>query len=136
MNKDHQQALSRIVIAAVLFVAALLVPVKNNCRVLLFLIPYAVVGWDVLWKALRNIVRGQVFDENFLMSLATVGAFAIREYPEAVAVGETIVIKAGERIPLDGVVLEGYSTISTAALTGESLPREVAKGGTVISGCN
>jgi Cd2+/Zn2+-exporting ATPase len=176
----------RIVLGAVLFTAALLASVKGDYRFLLFLIPYAVAGWDVLWKALRNIFRGQVFDENFLMSIATVGAFAIREYPEAVAVmlfyqvgelfqsyavgksrrsiaalmdirpdyanvetedglkqvdpkaaavGDIIVIKAGERIPLDGVVLEGDSTVNTAALTGESLPREVAKGDSVISGC-
>ena len=156
-------------------------------RLLLFLIPYLVIGWDVLWRAVRNIAHGQVFDENFLMALATVGALAIGEYPEAVfvmlfyqvgelfqsyavdqsrksitalmdirpdyanmegpdgqleqvdpedvAVGDTIVIKAGERIPLDGVVLEGSSTVDTAALTGESLPRRVESGDDVISGC-
>ena len=152
-----------------------------------FLLPYLVIGWDVLWRAVRNIAHGQVFDENFLMALATVGALAIGEYPEAVfvmlfyqvgelfqsyavdqsrksitalmdirpdyanmegpdgqleqvdpedvAVGDTIVIKAGERIPLDGVVLEGSSTVDTAALTGESLPRQVESGDDVISGC-
>ena len=156
-------------------------------RLFLFLLPYLVIGWDVLWRAVRNIAHGQVFDENFLMALATVGALAIGEYPEAVfvmlfyqvgelfqsyavdqsrksitalmdirpdyanmegpdgqleqvdpedvAVGDTIVIKAGERIPLDGVVLEGSSTVDTAALTGESLPRRVESGDDVISGC-
>lgn len=155
-------------------------------RLFLFLIPYALVGWDVLWKALRNIKNGQVFDENFLMSLATVGAMAMGEYtegvavmlfyqvgelfqsvavhrsrrsiaqlmdirpdsanveregelcevdPEEVAVGETIVIKPGERVPLDGRVLEGSSALDTAALTGESLPRDVEPGAEVISGC-
>ena len=148
-------------------------------------IPYAVIAWDVLWRAVRNIAHGQVFDENFLMSLATVGALATGEYPEAVfvmlfyqvgelfqsyavdqsrksitslmdirpdyanievdgqlrqvdpedvAVGDTIVIKAGERIPLDGVVL-GHLYVDTAALTGESLPREAQPGDDVISGC-
>lgn len=155
-------------------------------RLVLFLIPYALVGWDVLWKALRNIKNGQVFDENFLMSVATVGAMAMGEYaegvavmlfyqvgelfqsvavhrsrrsiaqlmdirpdsanveregelcevdPEEVAVGETIVVKPGERVPLDGKVLEGSSALNTAALTGESLPRDVGPGDEVISGC-
>ncbi len=152
----------------------------------LFLVPYLVIGWDVLWKAIRNIARGQVFDENFLMSVATLGALAIGEYPEAVAVmlfyqvgelfqsvavarsrqsisalmdirpdyanierdgqlvqvdpeevavGDIIVVKAGERVPLDGTVLEGISALDTAALTGESLPRDVGAGDEVISGC-
>ena len=151
-----------------------------------FLLPYLVIGWDVLWRAARNIAHGQVFDENFLMAIATVGALFIGEYAEAVfvmlfyqvgelfqsyavgksrqsiaalmeirpdyanverdgqveqvdpdevAVGETILIKAGERVPLDGVVLEGRSDLDTAALTGESLPREVQSGDDVISGC-
>ena len=152
----------------------------------LYLVPYLLIGWDVLWKAVRNIAHGQVFDENFLMAIATVGAFATGEYAEAVfvmlfyqvgelfqsyavgksrqsiaslmdirpdyanveqdgelvqvdpdevEVGDTIVIKAGERVPLDGVILEGRSTLDTAALTGESLPREVEAGDDVISGC-
>ena len=155
-------------------------------RLLLFLIPYLVIGWDVLWRAIRNIAHGQVFDENFLMAIATVGALVIGEYaeavfvmlfyqvgelfqsyavgksrrsiaqlmeirpdyanverdgaveevdPEEVAVGETIVIKAGERVPLDGVVLEGRSDLDAAALTGESLPRAVEGGDDVVSGC-
>jgi len=153
----------------------------------LYLIPYAIIGWDVLWKAIRNILNGQVFDENFLMALATVGAFATGEYaeavfvmlfyqtgelfqdyavgksrqsiaalmdirpdtanleaedgslvevdPEDVEVGSVVVVRPGERVPLDGVVIEGASALDTAALTGESAPRDVASGDTVISGC-
>ena len=152
----------------------------------LYLIPYGIIGWDVLWRAIRNIKNGQVFDENFLMSVATVGAFGCGEYPEAVAVmlfyqvgelfqsvavdrsrksisalmdirpdyanieqngelvqvdpeevsvGDVIVVKAGERVPLDGTVLEGTSSLDTAALTGESLPRDVQAGDEVVSGC-
>ena len=152
----------------------------------LYLIPYGIIGWDVLWRAIRNIKNGQVFDENFLMAVATVGAFGCGEYPEAVAVmlfyqvgelfqsvavdrsrksisalmdirpdyanmerngelvqvdpeevsvGDVIVVKAGERVPLDGTVLEGTSSLDTAALTGESLPRDVQAGDEVVSGC-
>ena len=152
----------------------------------LYLIPYGIIGWDVLWRAIRNIKNGQVFDENFLMSVATVGAFGCGEYPEAVAVmlfyqvgelfqsvavdrsrksisalmdirpdyanmerngelvqvdpeevsvGDVIVVKAGERVPLDGTVLEGTSSLDTAALTGESLPRDVQAGDEVVNGC-
>ena len=152
----------------------------------LYLIPYGIIGWDVLWRAIRNIKNGQVFDENFLMSVATVGAFGCGEYPEAVAVmlfyqvgelfqsyavgksrksiaslmdirpdyanverdgkllqvdpeevavGDTITVKAGEKIPLDGLVLEGSSLVNTSALTGESVPRQVRPGDSVISGC-
>ena len=153
----------------------------------LYLVPYAVIGWDVLWKAVRNIAHGQVFDENFLMALATVGAFFTTEYaeavfvmlfyqvgelfqdyavgrsrasiaalmdirpdvanleqedgttqevdPEDVAVGDTVVVKPGERVPLDGVVLTGSSSLDTAALTGESVPRDVVPGDAIISGC-
>ena len=217
MSKKQKRMLRRILVSAALFVLISLlhllpdimlpgpVPVLSSSRVteggeaafflsvsppvflILYLIPYLIIGWDVLWRAVRNIAHGQVFDENFLMALATVGALAIGEYPEAVfvmlfyqvgelfqsyavdqsrksitalmdirpdyanmegpdgqleqvdpedvAVGDTIVIKAGERIPLDGVVLEGSSTVDTAALTGESLPRRVESGDDVISGC-
>ena len=187
MSKKQKRMLRRILASAVLFVICVLLPVSGWPRLLVFLAPYGVIGWDVLWRAVRNIAHGQVFDENFLMALATVGALAIGEYPEAVfvmlfyqvgelfqsyavdqsrksitalmdirpdyanmegpdgqleqvdpedvAVGDTIVIKAGERIPLDGVVLEGSSTVDTAALTGESLPRQVESGDDVISGC-
>lgn len=186
MNKKQKLTLYRILGAAVLFAAALLLPAQGSLRLVAFLGPYAVIGYDVLWRAGRNIFRGQVFDENFLMALATVGAFCTGEYPEGVAVmlfyqvgelfqsyavgrsrqsiaslmdirpdyanierggqllqvdpdevavGDVIVVKAGEKIPLDGVVLEGASAIDTAALTGESLPRNVESGDDVISGC-
>ena len=186
MSKKQKRMLIRVIVSAVLFVACMLLPLTGWVRLLVFLAPYGVIGWDVLWRAVRNIAHGQVFDENFLMALATVGALAIGEYPEAVfvmlfyqvgelfqsyavdqsrksitalmdirpdyanmevdgqlqqvdpedvAVGDTIVIKPGERIPLDGVVLEGTTTVDTAALTGESLPREAGPGDDVISGC-
>ena len=186
MTKKQKKMLVRIFISAVLFLAVVLMPLNGIERIAAFIVPYLVIGWDVLWKAIRNIAHGQIFDENFLMALATVGAFGTGEFPEAVAVmlfyqvgewfqgyavgrsrqsiaklmdirpdyanieqngklvevdpeevsiGQTIVIKAGERIPLDGIVLEGKSTVDTAALTGESLPRDVAPGDDVISGC-
>ena len=186
MNKRQKKTLLRILLSAVLLIAAALLPLDGWMRAVVFLIPYGIIGWDVLWKALRNIAHGQVFDENFLMALATVGAFATGEYPEAVfvmlfyqvgelfqsyavgksrrsisalmdirpdsanlerdgavvsvdpeevSVGDVIVVKPGEKIPLDGVVLEGNSAVDTAALTGESLPRDVAAGDDVISGC-
>ena len=186
MTKKQKKMLSRILISAVLFLLLYTVPVQGVVRLLLYLIPYAVIGWDVLWRAVKNIRNGQVFDENFLMSIDTIGAFGCGEYPEAVAVmlfyqvgelfqsvavgrsrqsiaalmdirpdyanmerdgqlvqvdpdevavGDTIVIKAGERVPLDGIVTQGNSALDTAALTGESLPRDVAAGDEVISGC-
>lgn len=186
MSKKQKNTLIRIIASAVLLAAAYLIPSEGIARLLLFLIPYAMIGWDVLWRAVRNIAHGQVFDENFLMAIATVGAFCLGDYPEGVAVmlfyqvgelfqsyavgrsrqsisalmdirpdyanverngrleqvdpedvevGDTIVIKAGEKIPLDGTVQEGSSSINTSALTGESLPRDVVPGDTVISGC-
>ena len=188
MSKKQKRMLFRILLSAVLLLAAVLLPLDNFplLRLAVFLVPYGVIGWDVLWRAVRNIAHGQVFDENFLMALATVGAFFTGEFPEAVfvmlfyqvgelfqscavdksrksiaqlmdirpdyanverdgqlvqedpedvAVGDVIVIKPGERVPLDGVVLEGSSTLNTSALTGESLPREVDAGSDVISGC-
>ncbi|HIV02272.1 MAG TPA: HAD-IC family P-type ATPase, partial [Candidatus Aphodoplasma excrementigallinarum] len=186
MTKKQKKMLWRIGASAVLMLAAFLLPLKGIYRLIAFLIPYAVIGWDVLWKAVRNIAHGQVFDENFLMALATVGAFFTGDFPEGVAVmlfyqvgelfqsyavgrsrksiaslmdirpdyanierdgqlkqvdpgevavGDVIVIKAGEKVPLDGVVLEGASALDTAALTGESLPRDVVPGDDVISGC-
>ena len=177
----------RIGLSAALLIAGRLLPAGFPLpRWCFYLLPYLLVGWDVLWRAVRNIGRGQVFDENFLMSLATVGAFATAEYPEAVfvmlfyqvgelfqdyavdksrgsiaalmdirpdaanverdgallsvppeqvAMGETIVVKPGERVPLDGAVIEGASTLDTAALTGESAPRDVRAGDDIISGC-
>ena len=191
MTRKQKKMLVRIAVSAVLLIAAVLVPYQGLWRFALFLPAYFVIGWDVLWKAARNIAHGQVFDENFLMALATVGAFCTGffgqgEYPEAVfvmlfyqvgelfqsyavgksrksiaslmdirpdyanverdgkllqvdpeevAVGDTITVKAGEKIPLDGLVLEGQSLVDTAALTGESVPRQVRPGDSVISGC-
>lgn len=191
MTSKQKKMTIRIGISVVLLIAAVLVPYEGVWRFALFLPAYFVVGWDVLWKAIRNIAHGQVFDENFLMALATVGAFCTGffgegEYPEAVfvmvfyqvgelfqsyavgksrksisalmdirpdyanverdgklvqvdpeevSVGDVITIKAGEKVPLDGVVLEGTSQVNTSALTGESLPRQVEPGDDVISGC-
>lgn len=191
MTRKQKKMVARIAASAVLLVAAVLIPYEGPWRFVLFLPAYFVIGWDVLWKAARNIAHGQVFDENFLMALATVGAFCTGffgegEYPEAVfvmlfyqvgelfqgyavgksrksiaslmdirpdyanverdgqltqvdpeevAVGDTITVKAGERVPLDGVVLEGSSLVNTSALTGESVPRQVQPGDDVISGC-
>lgn len=186
MTKKQKAMLQRIVVGAALFVAAILIPVDGWFKLALFLIPYLVIGHKVLKKAAVNIRNGHVFDENFLMCIATIGAFALGEYvegvavmlfyqvgelfesyavgksrksiselmdirpdvanveregeiaqvdPEEVAIGETIVVQPGERIPLDGTVIEGASMLDTAALTGESMPRKVRTGDTVISGC-
>lgn len=185
MSHRQKRDLLRIAVAAVLFLAGLLVP-DETVRLILFLLAYLTVGLDVLKEAGEGIVHGQLFDENFLMSIATLGAMVVGEYPEAVAVmllyhvgelfqsyavgksrasiaslmdirpetaaverdggvvtvdpeevavGEVFVLKAGDRVPLDGVVLEGTSALNTAALTGESMPRDVAPGDEVISGC-
>lgn len=177
----------KILIALVLFLFAMLVKFQNEwINNSIFIVSYIIVGFEILRKALRNIFRGKVFDENFLMSIATLGAFAIGEFPEAVAVmlfyqvgelfqdyavdksrksiaslmdirpdyanvikdgkeekvspdtvqiGDTIVIKPGEKVPLDGVVIEGKTSLDTKALTGESVPRGVEKGEQVLSGC-
>lgn len=187
MSRKQKRALARILIGGILLLAACLVSVENRYLLLaIFAVPYLIAGFDVLKSAAVNIAHGQVFDENFLMSIATLGAFATGEYAEAVAVmlfyqvGElfqsvavgrsrqsiaalmdirpdtanlerdgavvevlpeevtvdsVIVVKPGERVPLDGVVIEGVSSLDTAALTGESLPRDVAAGDEVISGC-
>ena len=192
MTAKQKKMLVRILLAAALLVAISLAPVTGLLRLALFLVPYLLVGYDILLKAAKGIRNGRIFDENFLMTVATLGAIAIAIYdntgdyteavavmlfyqigewfqayavgksrkniselmdirpdyanievdgqlrqvdPEDVAVGDTIVIKAGERIPLDGVVLEGTSNVDTAALTGESLPREAQPGDDVISGC-
>ena len=187
MTTKQKRTLGRILLSLALFIAAYgFAPAEGPWRLACFLAPYALIGWDILYKAARGILRGQVFDENFLMALATVGALCTGEYPEAVfvmlfyqvgewfqgyavgksrssiselmnirpdyaniesngglervdpdavSVGDVIVIKAGEKIPLDGVVLTGKTSVDTAALTGESLPREVEPGDDVISGC-
>ena len=183
MKKD----VIKIVVALILFLLAMFIDFPNewinNC---IFILSYIIVGFEVLRKAVRNIFRGKVFDENFLMAIATLGAFAIGEFPEAVAVmlfyqvgelfqdyavdksrksiaslmdirpdyaniirdgkeervnpenvkiGDTIVIKPGEKVPLDGVIIDGKTTLDTKALTGESVPRDAGKGDTVLSGC-
>ncbi len=186
MTKKQKKLLLRIAVSAALFAVAFFLPVKGIFRLFVFLVPYLTVGYSVLFKAGRNILHGQVFDENFLMALATVGALAIGEYPEAVfvmlfyqvgelfesiavgksrksigslmdlrpdratverdgetvtlspeevRVGEILIVKPGEKIPLDGTVLEGSSSLDTVALTGESVPRDVTVGDTAISGC-
>lgn len=190
MTKKQKKTLRRILSSTVLFAVVWAVTALASLppwgEFLLYLLPYALIGWDILWKAVRNIKNGQVFDENFLMALATVGAFGCGEYregvavmlfyqvgelfqsvavsrsrasiaqlmdirpdsanverdgqvvtvdPEEVAVDEIIVIRAGERVPLDGTVVEGASALDTAALTGESMPRDVATGDEVVSGC-
>lgn len=194
MTKKQKNMLTRILVTAVLYVALAaadymkMVPaVFEGWKMLfLYLIPYFVIGWDILYKALRNIKNGQVFDENFLMAVATIGAFGVSEYSEAVAVmlfyqvgelfqsyavnrsrqsitalmdicpeyanieedgqlkqvdpddvevGDIIVIKPGEKIPLDGKVVFGESMVDTSALTGESVPRRVKEGDDLVSGC-
>ena len=186
MTKKQKRMLVRILVSGVLLVAAALLPAEGWIRRLVFLVPYVVIGWDVLWRAVRNIAHGQVFDENFLMTIATLGAMATGEYPEGVAVmlfyqvgelfqgyavgrsrrsiaklmdirpdyanierdgqlervapdeveiGSVIVVQPGDKVPLDGVILSGTSSLNTSALTGESLPRDAKEGDEVISGC-
>ena len=187
MSRKQKKTLARILISGALFAGAFFVPIEGLWKLGLYLIPYFIIGWDVLWKAVRNIAHGQVFDENFLMAIATFGAFCVGEYPEGVAVmlfyqvgelfqsysvgrsrqsiaalmdirpdyanlektdgafeqvdpedvkiGDIIVVKAGEKVPLDGVVVEGVSSLNTSALTGDSVPRSVKPGKEVISGC-
>ena len=186
MTKKQKKTLYRILASGALLLIAALLPVEGLSRLPLFLVPYLLVGWDVLRKAVLGIVHGQVFDENFLMTIATVGALILGEYaeavgvmlfyqvgelfqsvavgrsrrsiaqlmdirpdsanllrdgeilevsPEEVAVGDCILVRPGERIPLDGVVTEGASSLDTAALTGESVPRSAAVGDEVLSGC-
>ena len=191
MNKKQKKMLWRIITAAVLMVALHFIPVTGLPRFALYMVPYLIVGYDILKKAALGIWNRQVFDENFLMAVATVGAIILGltdsgDYTEAIAVmlfyqtgelfqsyavgksrrniselmdirpdyanievngqleqvdpdevevGTVIVVQPGEKVPIDGVVVEGRSTLNTAALTGESLPREVAEGGEIISGC-
>jgi Cd2+/Zn2+-exporting ATPase len=182
-----KKRLWRIIIGGVVLLGAALLPINNPwIKLALFIISYIIVGGDVVLMALRNIFKGNVFDENFLMSLATIGAFFVGEYPEAVAVmlfyqvgelfqsyavaqsrksisslmdirpdyanvkrgneivtidpdevqiGDIIVIKPGEKVPLDGKVIDGSSMLDTTALTGESVPREIETGDDILSGC-
>lgn len=185
MSKGQKIDLVRILLALVLWIVVWLLPLDGYLKLIAFLVPYLVIGYDVLWSAVRNILHGQVFDENFLMAVASIGAFCVAQYPEAVAVllfyqvgelfqslavgksrksiaalmdirpdfarvlrdgkeesvdpqtvevGETIVIKPGERVPLDAVVTKGETAVDTSALTGESLPCDKHVGDNVISG--
>ena len=186
MNKKQKKMLTRIIIAAALIVVFSLLPVEGYLRFGLFMIPYLVIGYDILQKAFKGIKNKQVFDENFLMAVATVGAILLGDYSEGVAVmlfyqigelfqsyavgksrrniselmdirpdyanievdgkleqvdpdeveiGTVIVVQPGEKVPIDGVIVEGTSTLNTSALTGESLPRDAKTGDEVISGC-
>ena len=186
LTKKQKKVRDRIAAAAVLLILFKLLPLSGWLQAVCFLIPYFIIGYDVLRKAFMGIANGQVFDENFLMAIATVGAFATSEFdeavfvmlfyqtgelfqdyavgksrasitalmdirpdtanletengleevdPEDVTVGSVIVVKPGERVPLDGTVLEGSSTLDTAALTGEALPRTIHAGDEIISGC-
>ncbi len=187
MNKKQKRMLARILAAAALLGLLLLLPIRGWLRFALFMIPYLIVGYDILIEAGRGILGGQPFDENFLMAVATVGAIALGEYTEGVAVmlfyqigelfqsyavgksrrsigalmdirpdsanlldedgelrtvdpdeveiGSVIVVRPGEKIPLDGVIVKGHTSLDTAALTGESIPREAREGSEVISGC-
>lgn len=191
MNRKQKKMLWRILTAAFLLVMLQLLPVQGVAKLLLYLIPYAVVGWDILWNAAKGAWHRQVFDENFLLAVATVGAFVIGatrtgDYTEAVAVmlfyqigelfqscavgksrrsiaklmdirpdsaniethtglvtidpqqvnpGTVIVVQPGERVPLDGVVISGSAMLNTAALTGESMPRQIETGEQILSGC-
>lgn len=192
MTKKQKKMLIRIIIAAVLLIGLNFIPVKGILRMILFLIPYLVIGYDILKKAGKGILNRQVFDENFLMAVATIGAIAIAIYdrsgnfneavavmlfyqigelfqsyavgksrrniselmdirpdyanieqdgklervdPDEVEIGTVIVVQPGEKVPIDGIVIEGTSTLNTSALTGESLPRETKVGDEIISGC-
>ncbi|MBQ7582418.1 MAG: heavy metal translocating P-type ATPase, partial [Lachnospiraceae bacterium] len=184
-RKEHMLVLARIVFAFILSAVIFLLPIQGMPRLLCFLVPYLLVGGDVLFNALKNLIHGRIFDEKFLMSVATAGAFAIGKYTEGVAVmlfyqlgelfqeiavgrsrrsisslidirpdtatvirnggetivspetvelGEEIVIRPGERVALDAMVISGASSLDTAALTGESMPRDVSTGDAIISG--
>lgn len=192
LTKKQKKTLIRIIASGVLLIAAYILTriifhdMNRWVGLGIFLVPYAIIGWDILWRAAKNIAHGQIFDENFLMCIATVGAFALGEYPEGVFVmlfyqvgelfqsyavgksrrsisemmdirpdyaniyrdnqivqvdpeevkiGDTVVIKPGERVPLDGIVTKGRSSLDTSALTGESVPRRAEEGDDLISGC-
>lgn len=186
MTKKQKRTLIRILVSLALLIVAALLPLQGWARLAVFLVPYALIGWDVLWEAVTSLFRGQMLDENFLMGIATVGALFVGEYAEAVAVmlfyqvgelfqsyavgksrksiaalmdirpdyanmerdgeliqvdpdevqvGDEIVVKAGEKVPLDGVIVAGRSALNTVALTGETLPRDVGVGDEIASGC-
>ena len=186
MTKKQKKVLIRVIVAAVLIIAFSFLPLEGYIRFICYMVPYLVIGYDVLRKAFKGILNRQVFDENFLMAVATVGAIALSDYkegvsvmlfyqigelfqsyavgksrrnisdlmdirpdyanvekdgeleqmdPDEVEVGTVIVVQPGEKVPIDGVITEGSSTLNTSALTGESLPREAKAGDEVISGC-
>ena len=186
MNKKQKKMLIRIIVAAALIVVLSLLPAEGWLQFVLFMVPYLVIGYDILKKAWKGICNKQVFDENFLMAVATIGAILLGDYkegvavmlfyqigelfqsyavgksrrnisdlmdirpdyanverdgkleqvdPDEVAIGTTIVVQPGEKVPIDGIVTEGKSSLNTSALTGESLPRDVSEGEEVISGC-
>ena len=192
MNKKQRKMLFRIIIAAVFLIALNFIPVTGAVRFLLYLIPYLVIGYDILWKALKGIKNRQMFDESFLMAVATIGAIALALYeksgdyteaiavmlfyqvgewfqsyavgksrrniselmnirpdyanierdgklektdPDEVEIGSIIVVQPGEKVPIDGIVENGSSSLNTSALTGESLPRDVKEGDEIVSGC-
>lgn len=186
MSRKQKKMLVRIIISFILMIAVKIINPDGIAAIIAYLVPYAVIGWDILWKSVRNICHGQIFDENFLMAVATIGAMCTGDFsegvtvmlfyqvgelfqsyavgrsrksisslmdirpdyanierdnqivqvdPEEVSVGDIILIKPGEKIPLDGVIREGNSTVDTSALTGESVPRELSEGDDVISGC-
>ena len=186
MTKKQKKVLIRVIVAAVLIIAFSFLPLEGYIRFICYMVPYLVIGYDVLRKAFKGILNRQVFDENFLMAVATVGAIALGDYkegvsvmlfyqigelfqsyavgksrrnisdlmdirpdyanvekdgeleqvdPDEVEVGTVIVVQPGEKVPIDGVITEGSSTLNTSALTGESLPREAKAGDEVISGC-
>ncbi|MCM1227826.1 MAG: cadmium-translocating P-type ATPase [Clostridium sp.] len=186
MTLKQKKTLIRIISSLILLIAAGFVPVHGIVKLAVFLIPYFIIGYDILWKALRNIFHGQIFDENFLMAIATIGALAMGEYlegcavmifyqtgelfqgiavgksrksisslmdirpdfaniekdgeiieadPDEVSIGDIIVVKPGEKVPLDGVIIEGRTSVDMSALTGESVPGNLSEGDDVISGC-
>lgn len=186
MNKKQKKMLTRILIAAIMVAALSLVPVQGYLKAVLYMIPYLVIGYDILLKAWKGIRNRQVFDENFLMAVATVGAICLGDFkegtavmlfyqigelfqsyavgksrrniselmdirpdyanverngslekvdPDEVEIGSIIVVQPGEKVPIDGIITEGKTTLNTSALTGESLPRDAKEGDEIISGC-
>ncbi len=186
MKKKQKRQLCRVILSGVLLILGALLPLPELASLIILMASYLIAGYDTLWTAIRNILRGQVFDENFLMAIATIGAIALQDYQEAVfvmlfylvgtifedyavnksrgsiselmdirpdyanllqdgeakqvdpydvAIGDLILVKPGERVPLDGMIVEGHSSLDTSALTGESLPQDVETGQTISSGC-
>ncbi len=191
MNKKQKKMLARIIISAILMVAINFLPVKGIVRFICYLVPYLIIGYDILLKAWKGIKNRQMFDESFLMAIATIGAMALAVYkdgdyteaiavmlfyqigewfqsyavgksrkniselmdirpdyanieqngkleqvdPDEVEIGSIIIVQPGEKVPIDGIVIEGNSSLNTSALTGESMPREVSAGEEIISGC-